>query len=214
MKSYYAKFTTALIAIWFTFALSASALHLFRNGSNRIGPAVGLASLIPIALFALWFATSNNFRQFALSLSPRTLTYIQSWRIIGITFIILAARGILPTMFALPAGYGDIFIGATASFVAWKLANPGNRVSFIAWQVLGITDLVTAVTIGTTASFLNPHGISTAPMTILPLSLIPTFLVPIFLILHIICIAQARAWTPASSAPRQSPMPVKNFATH
>jgi hypothetical protein len=30
-------------------------------------------------------------------------------------------------------------------------------------------------------------------MTVLPLSLIPTFLVPLFLILHIICIAQARA---------------------
>ena len=104
-------------------------------------------------------------------------------RIIGITFLILEARGILPAIFARSAGYGDIFIGATASFVAWKLANPANRVSFIAWQVLGITDLVTAVSIGTTAPLLNPHGISIAPMTILPLSLIPTFLVPIFLIL-------------------------------
>ena len=214
MKSYYAKLTTALIVIWFTFALSASALHLFRNSANRIGPAVGLAALIPIALFALWFATSNNFREFALSLSPRTLTYIQSLRIIGITFLILEARGVLPAIFARSAGYGDIFIGATASFVAWKLANPTNRASFIAWQVLGITDLVTAVSIGATAPLLNPHGISIAPMTILPLSLIPTFLVPIFLIFHIICIAQARAWTPASSAPRQSAMPVKNLATH
>ena len=35
-------------------------------------------------------------------------------------------------------------------------------------------------------------------MTVLPLSLIPTFLVPLFFILHLICIAQARAWRVAS----------------
>ncbi len=213
MKSY-GKITLALIAVWFTFALSASALHLFHNDSNRIGLAVGLAALLPIAIFALWFATSNGFRQFALSLNPRALTYLQSWRIIGITFVILEARGVLPAIFALPAGYGDIFIGATASLVAWKLANSSNRASFIAWQALGITDLVTAVTLGTTAPLLDPHGISTAPMTILPLSLIPTFLVPLFLIFHVICIAQARAWTSVSRTSHSTATPVKNFATH
>jgi hypothetical protein len=214
MKSYYAKLTAALIAIWFTFALSASALHLFQNNSNRVGLAVGLAALLPIAIFALWFAASNGFRQFALSLNPRALTYIQSWRIIGITFVILEARGVLPAIFALPAGYGDIFIGATASLVAWKLANPSNRTSFIAWQALGITDLVNAVTLGTTAPLLYPHGVPTAPMTFLPLSLIPTFLVPLFLIFHVICIAQARAWTTVPRAASQSAAPIKNFATH
>jgi hypothetical protein len=210
----YGKVTVALIAVWFAFVLSASALRLFHNDSNRIGVAVGLAALAPIALFSLWFAASNGFKQFALSLNPRALTYVQSWRIIGLIFVILEARGILPTMFALPAGYGDMAIGATASFVAWKLTNPRNRFSFILWQALGIADLVTAVSLGTTAPLLNPHGISTSAMTVLPLSLIPTFLVPMFLIFHVICIAQAKSWSSISHNVHQTARPVQDFATH
>jgi len=203
MKNY-AKLTTVLIAAWFVFALSASALQLFKNGSNRLGIAVGLAALTPILVFALWFSASETFRQFALSLNPRTLTAVQSWRIIGFTFVLLEARGVLPAVFALPAGYGDMAIGATATLVAWKLADPRHRNSFIAWQVLGIADLVTAVSLGTTARLLSPHSASMVAMTVLPLSLIPTFLVPLFAIFHVITIAQAKGWKVASSEARQT----------
>jgi len=123
----------------------------------------------------------------------------QSWRIVGFTFVLLEAKGMLPGVFALPAGYGDMAIGATATMVAWKLTEPGHRGSFIFWQLLGIADLVTAVSLGTTAGILSPHGPSMALMTRLPLSLIPTFLVPLFLILHVITIMQARAWRAPSS---------------
>ena len=85
-------------------------------------------------------------------------------------------------------------MGVTASFVAVKLANPDHRRSFIAWQLLGITDLVLAVSLAALAGVLDPQGIPTTPMTILPLSLIPTFGVPFLLILHLISIAQARQW--------------------
>jgi hypothetical protein len=193
MKNY-RKLTTGLIAAWFVLALSASALQWFRNDANRIGMAVAFAATTPILWFALWFATSDKFRQFALSLNPQILTLAQSWRIIGFTFLLLEARGILPAIFALPAGYGDMAIGMTATFAAWKLANPARRNSFIAWQLLGITDLITAVSFGTTARLLSPHGPSMEAMTVLPLSLVPTFLVPLFFVFHVICIAQARAW--------------------
>ena len=194
----YGKLTAGLIAAWFLFALSASALHWFRNDANRVGLAVAFAAVVPILVFALWFAASEKFRQFTLSLNPQLLTLAQSWRIIGFTFVLLEARGVLPAIFALPAGYGDMAIGMTATFVAWKLANPIRRNRFILWQLLGITDLVTAVSLGTTARLLSPHGPSMVAMTVLPLSLVPTFLVPLFLILHVICIAQARAWKGAS----------------
>ena len=178
--------------------LSASALHRFKNPSNSVGVAVGIAALAPIVLFSLWFAISDKFRQFALSVNPRLLTSLQSWRVIGVTFVILAARGILPAIFALPAGYGDMAIGATAFFVAWKLSNRSHRNSFILWQALGIVDLVMAVSLGTTAGLISPHSTPMVAMTVLPLSLIPTFLVPMFLIFHVICIAQARAWEDVS----------------
>jgi hypothetical protein len=193
----YGKLTAGLIAAWFLFALSASALHWFRNDANRVGLAVAFAAVVPILVFALWFAASEKFRQFTLSLNPQLLTLAQSWRIIGFTFVLLEARGVLPAIFALPAGYGDMAIGMTATFVAWKLANPIRRNSFVVWQLLGITDLVAAVGLGTTARVLSPHGPSMVAMTVLPLSLVPTFLVPLFLIFHVICIAQARAWSDA-----------------
>jgi hypothetical protein len=190
----YGKVTAGLLVAWFAFALIAGALGVFQNATDRIGAAVGIAAGVPIVVFALWFAVSASFRRFVLGLNPRTLTFVQTWRVIGVTFLILQARGVLPAIFAWPAGYGDVFIGATAAFVAWKLCDPNHRTSFIFWNVLGITDLVTAVGMGTTAGFIQPHGIPMAPMTNLPLSLIPTFLVPLFLIFHVICIVQAREW--------------------
>jgi hypothetical protein len=202
--SKYAKITGGIIAAWFVFSLVASALHLYTNAPNQPPLPMGLAAVTPIVLFLAWFFSSAEFRQFALSLSPRTLTVIQSWRIEGFTFLALAAYGILPGLFALPAGWGDMFIGVTAPFVALGLAAPGHRKSFILWQILGIVDLVTAVSLGVLASVLNPHGIGAGAMTMLPMSLIPTFEVPLFLVLHIICIAQAVRW-PESAASLSSP---------
>jgi hypothetical protein len=210
MKNY-GKLTAGIIAGWFIFALTASALKLFKN-PDRVGIAVGLAALIPIVAFSLWFAAANNFRQFALSLSPRILTFVQAWRIGGFVFVLLEARGILPAVFALPAGYGDMAIGATATLVAWQLANPSHRNSFILWQALGMADLIMAVSLGTTAGLLSPHSVSMVPLTVLPLSLIPTFVVPLLFILHVICIAQARVWKAASSRIAQTANPAQHFA--
>jgi len=200
----YKKVTTGIIVGWFIFALSASALDLFKNDPNSIGLAVAIAALTPIIVFSLWFAASAGFRQFALSLDPRIFTSAQASRIIGFTFVLLEVRGVLPAIFAWPAGYGDMAIGMTAAFVAWKLAEPGHRNSFILWQVLGIADLVLAVSLGTTARLLDPQGASMVAMTVLPLSLVPTFLVPLFVIFHLICIAQARTWKISSARTRQT----------
>ncbi len=201
MKNY-GKFVSGLLVAWFLFALFASALQLFKNDSNRFGVAVAIAALAPILLFFLWFTASRSFRQFTLSLDPAILTSLQAWRIVGFTFVLLEAHRVLPAVFALPAGYGDMAIGATAAFAAWKLATPANRNAFVIWQVLGIADLVTAVTLGTTAFLLSPHDASMVPLTLLPLSIIPTFLVPLFFIFHVICIAQAKSWEVASRRTR------------
>ena len=152
MKNY-GKLTFGLVVGWFLLVLSASALHLFKNGSNRFGLAVAIAALTPMVVFSLWFAASERFRAFALSLNPKVLTSAHSWRIVGFTFVLLEAPGVLPGVFGLPAGYGDMAVGATASFVPWKLANPSHRNRFIFWQVLGIADLVLAVPRATICDF-------------------------------------------------------------
>jgi hypothetical protein len=203
MKNY-GRLTSWLIAGWFIFALGASALNAFRNGPERLGIAVAMAAGAPIPVFVAWFAASKEFREYTWSLNPKVLTSLQVWRIVGFVFLWLEARRELPAVFAIPAGYGDIFIGITAAFVAWHLAQPQHRNSFITWQLLGITDLVVAVSTGTTARLIDPHGTSMLSMTVLPLSLVPTFLVPLFMIFHVICIAQARNWRSGSLPTRQT----------
>lgn len=196
--SKYAKISTGLLLAWLAFTLSASALHVFMNAPNTPPIAFGLAVMIPVVAFLIWFTTSRGFREFLLSLNPQALTLVHGVRIAGIVFLALATYKILPARFALSAGWGDILIGVTAPFAALWLANPAHRRAFIVWQFLGIADLVNALALGTLSGIMDPHGIPTTAMTVLPMSYIPTFAVPVFLILHIICIAQARRW-PASS---------------
>jgi hypothetical protein len=191
----YRRLTATMIAAWFVVSLAASALHVFRNDPGQPPLAFGVAAVIPIVLFLLWFGASERFREFTLALNPRILTLVQAWRVAGFVFLVLYTYSILPGMFALPAGWGDIAIGATAPFVALKLTTPDNRNGFILWQMLGITDLVTALFFGATAAFFNPHGVATSAMTVLPMSLIPTFAVPLLFIFHVICISQARRWS-------------------
>jgi hypothetical protein len=188
------KLTAGLIGAWFLLSVSASALKVFDNDSA--GPPVWLwvTVVTPILLFFVWYATSAGFRQFVLTLNPRTLTIVQTWRVAGFAFIVLYAHGILPGIFALPAGWGDIAIGVTAPLVVLKLAHSDHRTGFILWQTLGILDLIMAVSLGTLAPLISPDGITTGAMTVLPLSVIPTFAVPLLIILHVICIVHARRW--------------------
>lgn len=194
----YGKRLSALIVAWFVVVLVTSALGLFSSAVNGFGIGVGVAASTPIVVFAIWLGMSRQFREFLLQLNPRVLTGIHSMRLLGFVFVLLEAHQLLPARFALPSGYGDMAIGATAILAAWKLAAPQHRGSFMLWQILGVTDLMMAVSLGVTSGLVDPHGISMAPVTTLPLSLIPTFFVPLLLMLHVICIMQAREWKAAT----------------
>ena len=161
--THYGKVAAGLIAAWFSAVLAASALHVFTTPPGRPPLPLGLAVLVPIAAFWLWFRSSEQFRQFTLALNPRTLTIVQSWRIVGFVFLVLYTYGILPGLFALPAGLGDIVIGATAPLAALALADPKHRSSFIFWQALGILDLVLAIVLGAADSFIHPQRNSDQP---------------------------------------------------
>jgi hypothetical protein len=196
----YGRLTALLVAAWLAFSFTASKLLIFHAGSpNAVAPPapLGLAFAVPVILFGAWYAASRGFRQFVLSLNPVALTIVQTWRVGGITFVVLEAFHLLPAVFALPAGLGDFAIGVTAPLVAFYLAQGRQKNSFILWNILGVIDLLNAVTLGVlsapTPGILR-SAVSTDAMTVLPLSLIPTFAVPLLLILHIISIAQALRW--------------------
>ena len=89
-------------------------------------------------------------------------------------------------------------IGFTAPWVILSLARRPDfaaSATFVRWNVLGILDLVVALSIGTVSAALAsgaPGEVTTAPMATLPLLLIRAFLVPVFLMLHTVALLQSR----------------------
>ena len=187
--------TLAVLAVWFLVALGGSLLGLFDSGP-RPPLLLGLAAAVPVAAFVVCYLTSAEFREFVLSLDLRGLALAQTFRVVGIVFVILYSLGALPGAFALPAGWGDFAIGITAPVVAWYWKRPFPYRTFIVWNVLGSLDLVNAVSLGVLASA-SPVGflagdVTTRLMGQFPLSLIPTFFVPLLLIFHIISLIRVR----------------------
>ena len=182
--------TLGVLVAWFLFALGGSLLGVFDSGP-RPPLLLGLAFVVPVAAFVACYLTSARFREFALSLDLRALSLAQTFRVVGIVFVILYFLGALPGAFALPAGWGDFAIGITAPVVAWYWKRPFPYRTFIVWNVLGSLDLVNAMSLGVLASA-SPVGILAGDVTTrlmgqFPLSLIPTFFVPLLLIFHLVC---------------------------
>ena len=120
------------------------------------------------------------------ALPLRALIGINAFRFIGITFLVLAARGQIAPVFAQRAGWGDI---ATATLAILLMAagdprTPTRRALTHVWNAFGALDLVVAVA---TATWVTLHAITPGiqPVLALPLVVIPTFFVPIFLASHV-----------------------------
>ncbi len=184
------------LTVWFLLVVSFGAAGAFVGPPGTPPLPIGIGVAAPLVLFFAWQRLSQSFREFVLSLDLRLIAGIQAWRWAGLGFLSLYAYRVLPGVFALPAGLGDMAIGVTAPWMILALVRqPGfaARGTFIRWNVLGILDLVIAVSIGAgSAFFATPGEISTAPMATLPLLLIPAFLVPFFLMLHTAALMQSR----------------------
>jgi hypothetical protein len=187
-----------MLAVWFLLVVSLGAAGAFVGppGKPPLPMAIGVTA--PLLLFLAWIRASRIFREFVLSIDLRLNIAMQAWRWAGMGFIDLYAYKVLPAVFALPAGLGDMAIGITAPWVILALARRADFAAspaFVRWNLLGILDLVVAISIGTVGAFLAtgaPGEISTTPLTMLPLLLIPAYFVPLFLMLHIAALLQSQ----------------------
>ncbi len=190
--------TAAVLALWFAAALVVGAAGLFRADPSQPPLVLLIAIAGPPIVFALAYRGSAAFREFVLSLDLRLLTAVQSWRVIGGVFVAFNAHRLLPALFAYPAGYGDLLVGALAPFALLALIDrrPGWQRSVLRLNILGLLDFVGAIATGLLASD-GPLGllrgdISTGPLTELPLVLIPGFAVPLWILVHITTLLQLR----------------------
>jgi len=211
---------TVALALWFglVFLLGTQGGFVGLPDSPPLPIFFGFA--IPLVVFFAAYFGWSAFRAFVLGADLRLAAAIQAWRFAGLGFLSLYAQGVLPGLFAFPAGLGDIAIAVTAPWIVLGLIHDLSFATsrrYVIWNILGIIDLVVAVSMGTICSgFL--HGltgnITTSPMSQLPLVLIPAYFVPLFIMLHFTALSQARRLARSGkSAPTQNIEPT-NLLTH
>lgn len=190
---------TVVLALWLVVVLVLGAGGAFVTPLGTPPLPILIGVTVPITVFLAGYWLSSLFRNFILAADLPFLAGIQAWRFVGFGFLALYAHGVLPGVFAWPAGLGDVAIGVTAPWIiAALLRRPRFAASkgFIAWNLLGVLDLVVAVGVGALSYVLAvPDEVTTRPMTELPLVLIPAYLVPIFVMLHAAALFQARHLT-------------------
>jgi hypothetical protein len=194
----------AVLVAWLGAVLAMAAAGLFRGSPDR-PPPIGLAIVLPVAVGMLALRLWPAARAFVSRVPGHWLVGVQVLRTVGLLFIILQGRDLLPAHFAQPAGWGDFAVGVTAPLVAYALARRRRGATTLAalWNAAGMLDLVVAVTLGALSaesSIQVFHGSpSTAVMAALPLSTIPTFGVPLFFLLHVASLRSLRGLAPSPS---------------
>jgi hypothetical protein len=173
-----------LALIWIT-----ATAGLFLNGPDQIPP-LAFAIVLPPIIGLTLLMRSTRIAQAIDAAPPSWLIGVQVYRVIGGHFLALAAFGAIPSVFAIPAGVGDALIGLLALPVAFYLSfgAPRGRTVAVLWNLLGIADLVTAVTLGVLSAPGPLHHLALDHPNIIvatyPTVLTPGFAVPLRLILH------------------------------
>lgn len=160
---------------------------------------IALTVAIPVLTFLLAYFLSERFRYFILAQDLEVLTMLQHWRVLGFGFLTLYFYGVLPGLFAWPAGLGDVLVGLTVPFIIMRLRRDpsfATSTSFVRFHYLGLLDFAIAVVMAGLAagSFpaLIPGGVTSAPMDVWPLNLFPSFGVPLFIMLHLAVLFKVR----------------------
>lgn len=189
-----------MLVAWFLMVLAAGTAGVFESGPSRPPLAVLVAVAAPPLIFAAVYRASRRFRDFVLTIDLGLLTAIQSWRVIGVVFLVLYAFDLLPGAFAWPAGAGDAAVGLAAPFVVLAVVRrrPTWRRQVMWLNVAGLVDFVGALGTGVLTSNnaigVLSNAVARASLGSLPLSLIPTFAVPLWTVCHIVSLLQlARA---------------------
>jgi hypothetical protein len=195
------SFVFIALALWLGLVAFLAAQGAFVGGAGSPPLPIFFGFAIPLVVFFAAYFGWTAFRTFILGADLRLVAAIQAWRWGGLGFLTLYAKGVLPWLFAFPAGLGDMAIGVTAPWIVLSLVRqPLFAASrrYAIWNILGIVDFVVALSMGTLCSGAF-HGITrlignvtTGAMAQLPLVLIPAFMVPFFTMLHLTALFQAR----------------------
>jgi hypothetical protein len=192
------SFVFVVLAAWLGLVVLLGSQGAFVGSANSPPLPIFFGLATPLALFFGAYLGWSAFREFILGADLRLVTAVQGWRWAGLGFLSLYAHGVLPGLFAFPAGLGDMAIGVTAPWILLGLIRQQSFVKsrrYVMWNLLGILDLAVAVSMGVICSgFLRglTLNVTTSAMAQLPLVLVPAYMVPLFIMLHFTALAQVR----------------------
>lgn len=166
-------------------------------------PLIGVLLVVPLLTTGLLALRSARARAALLAIPMPVLIGLNSARVFGVMFLVLAVAGRLSGPFPYSAGLGDMITGALAIPLAVRVARstqvPAGSIRL--WNLFGALDLVVAVGLGLMSANGSPTqlfhaGVGSDAVQHLPTCLIPTVLVPFYLITHAIVgakLAESRA---------------------
>lgn len=197
-KKRFAVISGAYLFGWLLLSLVLGSSGVFQANQTTLFPVIALGIAVPIIVGVFLLRHSSSLNSAIESVPLPWLAGVQLYRAFGFIFLALYALGKLPAEFAIPAGVGDVLVGLTAPVVGY-LFFKGYRWSclvVLGWSVVGIADLVIAVTFGFLSSPgpFQVHAID-APnelITAFPLVLVPVFAVPLSILLHLATLKRLR----------------------
>lgn len=188
---------TIPLTLWLSVIWGSAINGVFRTTAGGI-PLLPIAIFLPVIAGVPILLLSKRIGQ-VLDVMPESwLVGLQVYRVLGSAFLIGWARGLVPGIFALPAGIGDVLTGLLALPVAVALSAgtlEGRRAAF-AWNVFGLLDFTIAVSIGLMISpgplqLIEP-SIANTTVGLYPNVMTPAFAVPSSILLHALSLRQLR----------------------
>jgi hypothetical protein len=181
----------AIVPLWLATVVALTWQGVFQIQVAGVPFALALAAVIPPLLYLLAYRLSPAVRAWVAGLDLGLITGAQTFRVIGIVFLIFWFQGQLPSVFALTAGLGDVAVGllALAVVLAVERRSVGweGRVRLLV--IVGMLDFVAAFGTAILSGEGFPLLLAGEPLPVmmqsLPMALIPAFGVPSFMILHL-----------------------------
>jgi hypothetical protein len=190
----------AIAGAWVGLATALGASGQLAFSPDNPVPLIGVLFALPLLTVGVLALSSQRVRSALLAVPMPLLIGLNSLRVLGVLFLLLALNGRLSGPFPYFAGLGDIITGAFALPLALSLARSHAPSPAVIrnWNLFGALDLVVAVSLGITSASGSPlqlihAGVGSEAMQYLPYCLVPTVLVPFYLIAHAIVAAQLRA---------------------
>jgi len=186
------RFLAVIFPLWFALAVVIDQTGVFPVAGTWVAGdflrfvMFGALMSLPIIGYAALPVLAPEARA-ALSAAPLWgLAGLQIYRIGGVAFFFALQDGLMPAVLALSAGILDVFIAVSALGVAYLLRRGLGHRTAIAWNLIGLTDLMIAILL-VAASIFGLLALSPAPSAIgqSPFVLISLFQLPLAVIVHI-----------------------------